>query len=60
MTGQAGATAPALDPKAVVAAGYDRIADRYLAWSGLRPSAARLRALELADRLIPTGADVLE
>ena len=45
MTGQAGATAPALDPKAVVAAGYDRIADRYLAWSGLRPSAARLRAL---------------
>jgi len=48
------------DPKAIVAAGYDRIADRYLAWSALRPSAARLRALELAVGLIPAGADVLE
>lgn len=50
----------ALDPQRVVADGYDRIADRYLAWSALRPSAARLRALELADELIPFGADVLE
>ncbi len=48
------------DPKRVVADGYDRIADRYLAWSALRPSAARLRALELADDLIPAGGDVLE
>jgi SAM-dependent methyltransferase len=63
------ATAPAVgpatpaepvDPKSVVADGYDRIADRYLAWSALRPSAARLRALDLADELIPAGADVLE
>ncbi len=52
------ATAP--DPGRVVADGYDRIADRYLAWSALRPSSARLRALELADDLIPFGADVLE
>ena len=52
--------AVALDPKRVVAAGYDRIADRYLAWSGLNPSAARLRALALAESLIPAGADVLE
>jgi SAM-dependent methyltransferase len=44
----------------VVADGYDRIADRYLTWSALRPSAARLRALELADELIPSGGDVLE
>jgi SAM-dependent methyltransferase len=50
----------AIDPKAVVAAGYDRIADRYLAWSALRPSPARLRALELATSLIPADADVLE
>ena len=50
----------AIDPKEVVAAGYDRIADRYLAWSGLNPSPARLHALELADELIPAGADVLE
>jgi cyclopropane fatty-acyl-phospholipid synthase-like methyltransferase len=47
-------------PQAVVAAGYDRIADRYLEWSALRPSAARRRALALADRLIPPGSDVLE
>ena len=49
-----------LDPRRVVADGYDRIADRYLAWSALRPSAARLRALDLADKLIPARADVLE
>ncbi len=49
-----------IDPKRIVADGYDRIADRYLAWSALRPSSARLAALDLADRLIPAGADVLE
>jgi len=49
-----------LDPKQVVAAGYDAMAERYLAWSGLRPSAARLRYLALANELIPPGADVLE
>jgi SAM-dependent methyltransferase len=48
------------DPKQVVAAGYDAMAERYLAWSGLRPSAARLRYLALANELIPAGADVLE
>jgi SAM-dependent methyltransferase len=52
--------AETLDPRRVVADGYDRIADRYLAWSALRPSTARLRALDLADELIPDGADVLE
>ena len=49
-----------IDPKRVVADGYDRIAARYLAWSGLRPSAARRRALAVADETIPPGADVLE
>jgi len=49
-----------LDPKRVVAAGYDEMAERYLAWSDLRPSAARLRYLALADALIPAGADVLD
>jgi SAM-dependent methyltransferase len=51
---------PGADPATIVAAGYDRIADRYLAWSALRPSAARRRALALAQAAIPTGADVLE
>jgi SAM-dependent methyltransferase len=49
-----------IDPKQVVAAGYDAMAERYLAWSGLRPSAARLRYIALADELIPAGASVLE
>ena len=49
-----------MDPKRVVAAGYDAIAERYLAWSDLRPSAARLRYLALAQELIPPGADVLD
>jgi len=49
-----------VDPKRVVADGYDRIAGRYLRWSALRPSDPRLAALELADRLIPPGAEVLE
>ena len=44
----------------IVADGYDRIGDRYLEWSALRPSPARTSALELADSLIPVGADVLE
>jgi SAM-dependent methyltransferase len=49
-----------IDPKSLVAAGYDAIAERYLAWSGLRPSPVRKRYLALADALIPSGADVLE
>jgi ubiquinone/menaquinone biosynthesis C-methylase UbiE len=48
------------DPKAVVAAGYDRIAEQYLAWSGLRPSETRLRALTIALDRIPTGGNILE
>jgi SAM-dependent methyltransferase len=48
------------DPKRIVADGYDAMAERYLAWSDLRPSAARLRYLALALNLIPGGSDVLE
>jgi SAM-dependent methyltransferase len=49
-----------MDPKLIVARGYDTVAERYLAWSGLRPSAARRRYLDLARELIPAGASVLE
>ncbi|HEV8488214.1 MAG TPA: class I SAM-dependent methyltransferase [Candidatus Limnocylindrales bacterium] len=48
------------DPKRIVAAGYDAMAQRYLEWSALRPSATRLHYLDRAIELIPPGADVLE
>jgi SAM-dependent methyltransferase len=48
------------DPKRIVAAGYDVVAERYLDWSGKRPSGPRLRWLSMALALIPPGADVLE
>jgi SAM-dependent methyltransferase len=49
-----------MDPKRVVADGYDAMAERYLAWSDLRPSPTRLRYLALALELIPPGSDVLD
>jgi SAM-dependent methyltransferase len=49
-----------MDPKRVVAAGYDAMAERYLAWSDLQPSATRLQYLALSQDLIPIGADVLD
>jgi SAM-dependent methyltransferase len=49
-----------MDPKRIVAEGYDAISERYLAWSDLRPSATRLRYLGLALELTPAGSDVLE
>jgi SAM-dependent methyltransferase len=48
------------DPKRIVAAGYDAMAQRYLEWSALRPSATRRHYLGRALELIPPGADVLE
>jgi SAM-dependent methyltransferase len=48
------------DPRDVVARGYDQVAERYLEWSGLRPSPARLRYLQVALERIPAGARVLE
>ena len=49
-----------MDPKRIVADGYDMIAERYLAWSDLRPSPTRLHYLAVALELIPPGSDVLE
>jgi SAM-dependent methyltransferase len=49
-----------MDPKRIVAKGYDTMAERYLAWSDLRPSPTRLRYLALALELIPPGSDVLD
>ena len=53
-------TDAAMDPKRIVADGYDAISDRYLAWSDLWPSATRLRYLGLAVELIAAVSDVLE
>lgn len=49
-----------MDPRRIVADGYDAMAERYLAWSGLRPSPTRLRYLATALEMIPPGSDVLE
>ena len=49
-----------MDPKRIVADGYDQIARRYLEWSPLRPSEARRHYLDLACDLVPPGARVLE
>ncbi len=50
----------AVDPREIVAGGYDTIAERYFAWSDARPSAVRLRWLAKALERIPLGADVLD
>jgi SAM-dependent methyltransferase len=50
----------AVDPREIVADGYDTIAERYYAWSDARPSAVRLRWLAKALERIPPGADVLD
>ncbi len=50
----------AVDPRRVVAEGYDAIAERYYAWSDARPSATRRRWLAKALERIPPGADVLD
>ncbi len=51
---------PSLDPKRVVADGYDAIAERYFEWSDASPSPTRLAWLERAMRRIPQGSDVLD
>ncbi len=56
-----GATgAAALDPKRIVADGYDAVAERYFAWSDASPSPVRRAWLERALALIPPGTDVLD
>lgn len=48
------------DPKRIVERGYDAIAERYLAWSGGRPSPTRLRALELLAAELAPESQVLD
>jgi len=48
------------DPKRIVERGYDAIAERYLAWSGGRPSPIRLRALELLATELSPDSRVLD
>jgi SAM-dependent methyltransferase len=48
------------EARRIVADGYDRIAERYLAWSGERPSPTRRRWLQRALDAIPAGSDVLD
>jgi SAM-dependent methyltransferase len=49
-----------LDPKQVVREGYDRIAERYLAWEQHEPSAIRARYTQWLLDALPPGADVLD
>jgi SAM-dependent methyltransferase len=49
-----------LDPKRIVADGYDAIARRYMEWSDLDPSPERMRQLARLLDLLPGGARVLE
>lgn len=48
------------DPKDLVEAGYDIIADEYLEWSGRIEGDPRLRFLDLLVQRLPAGAQVLE
>lgn len=55
-----GSGEPAIDPKRVVADGYDAIAERYFEWSDASPSPTRLAWLDRALHRIPLGAGVLD
>lgn len=50
----------AIDAKRIVADGYDRIAERYFAWSDEHPSAVRRAWLDRALAVIPPDTDVLD
>jgi SAM-dependent methyltransferase len=54
-----GSGAPVADPKHVVRAGYDAIADRYAEWSASFESPARAWLAKFVER-VPPGARVLE
>jgi SAM-dependent methyltransferase len=51
---------PAIDPKRVVADGYDAIAEHYFEWSDASPSPTRLAWLDRALQRVPLGAAVLD
>jgi ubiquinone/menaquinone biosynthesis C-methylase UbiE len=47
-------------PKQIVAAGYDRIAERYSEWTGTVLSGTRARAVAVLRERLPDGAAVLD
>ena len=49
-----------MDPKRIVADGYDRIAERYAEWAGRLPDDARERYTTLVLDQLPAGAAVLD
>jgi SAM-dependent methyltransferase len=49
-----------IDPKRVVADGYDRIAERYSAWTGSELRGPRARYVGMLRERLPAGAAVLE
>ncbi|KAJ7649339.1 S-adenosyl-L-methionine-dependent methyltransferase [Mycena polygramma] len=53
------ATAPE-NPKSHVEHGYDIVADKYLAWSGPRPTTTRMAYIADLVKKLPAGANVLE
>ena len=55
-----GSGEPAIDPKRVVADGYDAIAQRYFEWSDASPSSTRLAWLDRALDRIPLESEVLD
>jgi ubiquinone/menaquinone biosynthesis C-methylase UbiE len=48
------------DPKRIVEAGYDRIAERYAAWAGLELTGERARYVAMLCARLPRGAAVLD
>jgi ubiquinone/menaquinone biosynthesis C-methylase UbiE len=49
-----------IDPKQIVADGYDQIAERYSEWTGIELRWPRARYLGVIQEAIPIGASVLE
>jgi ubiquinone/menaquinone biosynthesis C-methylase UbiE len=49
-----------VDPKKIVAHGYDRIAERYSAWTGTELRGPRARYLSVVQAQVSTGASILE
>jgi SAM-dependent methyltransferase len=49
-----------VDPKQIVADGYDQIAERYSAWTGTELRGPRARHLEILEKHVPAGGSILE
>ncbi|KAJ7786950.1 S-adenosyl-L-methionine-dependent methyltransferase [Mycena olivaceomarginata] len=48
------------NPKSHIEKGYDIVAEKYLAWSGPRPTTTRMAQIANLLKKLPAGADVLE